>query len=56
MSGSDWVPARKMRVEVFDDDGNRYPITFQEWITREKLLRIFDIAELLVGIRGFSPK
>ena len=50
------MPARKMRVEVFDDDGNRYTITFQGRVTREKALRIFDIVELLGGMRGFSPK
>jgi hypothetical protein len=56
MSGSVWMPARKMRVEVFDDDENRYPITFQGQVTQEKVLRIFDIVELLGGMRGFSPK
>jgi hypothetical protein len=56
MSESVWMPARKMRVEVFDDDENRYPITFQGQVTREKVLSIFDVVELLGGIRGFSPK
>jgi len=56
MSGSVWMPARKMRVEVFDDDENRYPTTFQGQVTQEKVLRIFDIVELLGGMRGFSPK
>ncbi|NIR86806.1 hypothetical protein GWO13_04220 [Candidatus Bathyarchaeota archaeon] len=50
------MPARKMRVEVFDDDGNRYTITFQGRVTREKALRILDIVELLGGMRGFGPK
>jgi lysine/ornithine N-monooxygenase len=50
------MPARKMRVEVFDDNGNRYTISFQGRVTREKALRIFDIVELLGGMRGFSPK
>ncbi len=48
--------ARKMRVEVFDDNGNRYTITFQGRVTREKAIRILDIVELLGGMRGFSPK
>jgi len=50
------MAARKMRVEVFDDDGNRYTITFQGRVTREKALRILDIVELLGGMRGFSPE
>jgi len=45
-----------MRVEVFDDNGNRYTITFQGRVTREKAIRILDIVELLGGMRGFSPK
>ena len=39
-----------MRVEVFDNDGNRYSVTFQGQITREKALRLLDIVELLGGI------
>ena len=44
------MPAKKMRVEVFDNDGNRYSVTFQGQITREKALRLLDIVELLGGI------
>lgn len=50
------MPARKIRVEVFDDDGNRYTVAFQGRVTREKALRILDIVELLGGMRGISPK
>lgn len=50
------MPTRKTRVEVFDENGNRYAITFQGCVTREKALRILDIVELLGGMRGFSPK
>ena len=50
------MPARKMRVEVFDDDGNRYTVAFQGRVTQEKALRILDIVELLGGMRGISPK
>jgi len=50
------VPARKMRVKVSDDDGNRYTIAFQGRVTREKALRILDIVELLGGMRGINPK
>ncbi len=44
------MPARKMRVEVFDETGNRYTITFQGQVTRDKALRLLDLVELLGGI------
>ena len=50
------MPAKKMRVEVFDNDGNRYSVTFQGKITREKALRLLDIVELLGGIPRTSSE
>ncbi|UCE16401.1 MAG: hypothetical protein JSV12_01950 [Candidatus Bathyarchaeota archaeon] len=44
------MPARKMRVDVFDGNGNRYTITFEGRVTREKAIRLLDIVELLGGI------
>ena len=41
------MPARKMRVEVFDGSGNRYTITFQGQVTREKAIRLLELVELL---------
>jgi hypothetical protein len=49
------MPVKKMRVEVFDGGGNRYTITFEGNITREKALRLFDLIELLGGIPGGNP-
>jgi hypothetical protein len=43
------MPARKMRVELFDSEGNRYSIAFEGHITREKALRLLDLVELLGG-------
>lgn len=43
------MPARRMRVELFDSDGNRYSITFEGQITRDKALRLLDLVELLGG-------
>ncbi len=37
-------------MEVFDDDGNRYTITFQGQVTRDKALRLLDLVELLGGM------
>ena len=30
------MPARKMRVELFDNEGNRYTIAFEGQVTRDK--------------------
>ncbi len=49
------MPAKKMRVEVFDGSGNRYAITFEGQVTRDKALRLLDIVELLGGMPGVSP-
>ena len=50
------MPAKKMRVEVFDGSGNRYTVTFDGQVTREKALRLLDIVELLGGMPGGSPQ
>jgi hypothetical protein len=43
------MPVNKMRVEIYDNEGNRYTVAFDGKITRDKTLRILDIAELLGG-------
>ena len=45
-----------MRVEVFDGSGNRYTITFQGQVTREKALRLLDLVELLGGMPADNPE
>ena len=44
------MPARKMRVEISDGSGDRYTITFEGQVTREKALRLLDLVELLGGM------
>jgi len=44
------MPARKMRIELFDTEGNKYKIAFEGQITREKALRLLDLVELLGGM------
>jgi hypothetical protein len=44
------MPAKRMRVELFDSEGNRYAITFEGQITRDKALRLLDLVELLGGM------
>jgi hypothetical protein len=46
------VPARKMRVDVSDEEGNRYTITFEGNVTRKKALCMLDIVELLGGVHS----
>jgi len=49
------MPAKRMRVEVFDGGGNRYTVTFDGEVTRDKALRLLDIVELLGGMPGVNP-
>jgi len=49
------MPARKIRVELFDSDGNRYTIAFEGQVTRDKALRLLDLVELLGGTSGEGP-
>ena len=49
------MPARKMRVELFDSDGNRYTIGFEGQVTRDKALRLLDLVELLGGSSSENP-
>lgn len=44
-----------MRVEVFDGTGNRYAITFEGNVTREKALQLLDLIELLGGMPSVNP-
>jgi len=46
------MPARKMRIEIFDSEGNKYSIAFEGRITREKALRLLDLVELLGGVNS----
>jgi hypothetical protein len=49
------MPARKMRVELFDNDGNRYTIAFEGQVTRDKALRLLDLVELLGAAPAEGP-
>ncbi len=50
------MPVRKMRVEVYDGSGNRYTVSFEGQVTREKALHILDLIELLGGMPGVNPE
>ncbi len=49
------MPIRKMKVEVYDESGNRYVISFEGRVTRDKALKILDIVELLGGMPVGEP-
>ena len=44
------MPARKMKVELLDGDGNRYTVAFEGQVTREKAVRLLELVELLGGM------
>lgn len=46
------MPARKMRIELFDDSGNKYSVSFEGRLTREKAVHLIDLVELLGGSHG----
>lgn len=46
------MPAKKLRVEVFDTDGNRYTVTLEGEVTRKKALCVLDIVELLGSVKA----
>ena len=46
------MPAKKMRVELFDGEGNKYTVAFEGQITRDKALKLLDLVELLGGMPG----
>jgi len=50
------MPARKMRVELFDNEGNRYSVSIEGEVTRDKALRILDLVELLGGMPAGANK
>lgn len=51
------MPARKVRVDLFDTEGNRYSISFEGHVTRDKAMRLLDLVELLGGMpAGGNPQ
>ena len=43
------MPTKKMRIEV-SNNGDKYTITFEGRITRDKALHLLDLVELLGGL------
>ncbi len=49
------MTAKKIKVEVHDGEGNRYYISFEGKVTREKAQVLLDVAELLSGVLEEYP-
>ena len=49
------MTAKKMRFEIFNN-GDRYTITFEGQVTRDKALRLLDLVELLGGMPNDETK
>jgi len=43
------MPTKKMRIEIFNN-GDRYTVTFEGQVTRDKVIRLLDLVELLGGL------
>jgi hypothetical protein len=41
------MPKKKLKVEIFDIDGNRYTVSCEGQISKEKILHLLDLVELL---------
>jgi DNA-binding transcriptional ArsR family regulator len=50
------MPARKLRLEVFDSQGNRYTITCEGTVNKEKVLHLLDLVELVGGAEDENGK
>jgi len=50
------IPARKLKVELFDEEGNKYTIAFEGFVTREKAVKLFDLVDLLGGVPAVYEK
>ncbi|MCK4313423.1 hypothetical protein KAU92_03010 [Candidatus Bathyarchaeota archaeon] len=52
------MPARKIRIDLFDSEGGRYTISFEGQVTREKALHLLDLVQLLGGTSdgGLNPR
>ncbi|MEM2888565.1 MAG: hypothetical protein QXR42_03680 [Candidatus Bathyarchaeia archaeon] len=44
------MPVKKIKVEVFDESGNKYTISVEGKVNRNNAVKILDIVELLGGI------
>jgi hypothetical protein len=46
---------KRIRIDFYDDSGCRHTISLQGPVTREKIGRILDYAELMAGLSSRTP-
>jgi hypothetical protein len=46
----DRLPVKRLRIEFYDDSGCRHTVSLDGPLTREKIARILDYAELMGGL------
>jgi len=44
------LPARRVKININDEEGNKITISFEGRITRNKVLQVLDFVELLGGV------
>ncbi len=50
------MPARRVKIDVFDDKGNKVTIAIEGEVTRSKVLQVLDLVELLGGVPPLEPQ
>jgi hypothetical protein len=50
------LPAKKVKIEFFDEEGTKHTITLDGNLSREKISRILDYIELMGGTSIPSPR
>ena len=44
------LPPRKFKVDVYDEEGNKITISFEGRVTRNKILKLMDLVEIMGGV------
>jgi len=44
------VPSKRIKIRILDDEGNKITVSFEGRISRNKILQLLDLTEILVGI------
>ena len=54
LRGCDPLAVKRLRIEFYDDSGCRHTVSLDGPLTREKIARILDYAELMGGLSPLS--
>ena len=49
------MPSKKVKIEVSDNNGGNFSISYSGEINREKVLQLLDFVELLGGSNTYNP-